>query len=82
MKLSMPNLTKSTSILIVGGTGSVVLSKSIGAFRLLSTLAIGFEPERIESLALGIQESLSEKVGTMPIMKQVVGSCTIQKAIQ
>jgi trehalose-6-phosphate synthase len=77
---AMP-LTPLEYILANDGNGAVILSDTIGSYRLLSTLAVGFRAEDSQSLAFSIDQALRASDNNMHTMKEVVSKCTIQKAI-
>lgn len=78
---AMP-LTPLEYVLANDGNGALVLSNTIGAYRLLSTLAIGFNAEDPSSLANGLYRALVTSPDKMSTMKKVVSECVIQKVIR
>lgn len=81
---AMP-LTPLEYVLANGGRGSVVLSDSIGAYRLLRSFAHGFEAESAHALARALSAAVNEapeaRAEAMDTMKRIVGRSTVQRAI-
>ncbi len=81
---AMP-LTPLEYILANNGKGSVVLSDSLGAYRLLSTITPSFEADNPHALARAVARSISEpqaeRTAKIKLMKRIISYSTIQKAI-